>query len=659
MSEFHLSDFGGGVVLAGSADTRKVNEVARADSVDIALRGALVAASDVTDYANVTDQNGAPLSSVLGIVPMSGFNTGDVFVIGEGASNRSASSYLHGRVAGTGGGNVAYDNAFGPIPPVQVLAEGVYVTSFSFPGQFDVRFGAQPVAQISAFFVNIGAREGTAPRLAPGLYAIFAHPAGTAPTATPINFFDSLGTGPDGQLNVDTSVQGAQSKQLYFRGVGVYNNHAFGYGFDANDTVYGEGSNRVMFCNLGAPLTWGNDNTDDQTIDRVFTDSDAIVLGDAGELIRASLSYNGRFYFGTDRGLHFISGYGRDSFLTDGSTPIMKAYNVIGPHALIEGPDRLMYGMSDQGLWAFDGSGNPNPLFAKLRDINNRSNGYWDLLWHNPAAGLGVPGNTNRDLVWMASDYDRQQVLIGIPYCNGVGGAGLGNDTVIIRYHVTTGGFTRQVFRNTILTAAGYFRRSGLQPETRMLGTAGNAHKNVMRYGFAATPAAAPVLPNRLPALEFGPYAPFGPDGQGVIRRGYMTVSWDGAGALPLVFRIQTTVDQSAVDNFLLTIGVSVSGTPSVGDLWLDTSETDTGIGNGSLTSAIPSVGGYLLKTWTGGMWIQLSGQGTRGTRATIPLPLTRRMGTRLTFAVSSLAAAGRFSVEGMGWEPGAGAESA
>ena len=44
-------------------------------------------------------------------------------------------------------------------------------------------------------------------------------------------------------------------------------------------------------------------------------------------------------------------GYGRDSFLSDGATPVTKAYNIVGPTHLIEGPDRAMYGVSDEGLW--------------------------------------------------------------------------------------------------------------------------------------------------------------------------------------------------------------------------------------------------------------------------------------------------------------------
>jgi hypothetical protein len=285
-----------------------------------------------------------------------------------------------------------------------------------------------------------------------------------------------------------------------------------------------------MFCNQGNPLKWGNDNQGSGAA-RSYTDSDAIILGDAGEIVRAGLKWNGRLWFGTNRELHYIAGYGRNTFLTDGANPVAKSQNVIGPHTMIEGPDRLLYGVSDQGLWAFDGS-TFEPHWRRLVSFDKHSTGWWDLIWTDPSRVVGYPSRTNQDLVWMAVDWDAEQVIVGIPYCDATAGSGYGLDTVLIKFHIRGGGFTRQVFPGVQYTAAGYHRREAQEREVRLLGTGTAGQVALKRYGYQATPITSPILPTTLPRVKFGPYLPFGPDGDGVLRRAYLTLAWEAVASL-------------------------------------------------------------------------------------------------------------------------------
>src|SRR5690349_21197843 len=161
-----------------------------------------------------------------------------------------------------------------------------------------------------------------------------------------------------------------------------------------------------------------------------------------------------------------------------------------------------------------------------------------------------------------------------------------------------------------------------------MIGQATPGHATVSYYGFQANASVQAVMPTILPAVEFGPFAPFGSDGRGTLRRLYLTLSWITAAALPLVFQVVTTWDEATEDSFLLTINAAAPVNPVSGDLWLDTSLSDTNIGNavtGSITPAFPSA---LLKQWSGSAWMILPRQGSNGTRATIRLPLMPRNGT-------------------------------
>jgi hypothetical protein len=663
----HVNEFSGGVAVLGSADTRAVNEILLGDSLDIGPRGALQCASDVTDYVAITTGVPNPWSKLYALLDVATAGYTKVLAIGEGDVG-GGTTYLGVTFSreGTSSPVVSSDTIFFGIG-VAPKPQGVWVTSVVFAGVFQMAVSVGVPTNINVFLVNIGAREGTYPTdlggAIPGLSFVLLDSSGVVTATFNIAVMDTLGTGAYGELSIAGVGHGTKAKGLFFRGILAYNNFVMGWGFDSADTTNGDGPCRVMFSNIGNPLKWGNDNIapPPPETDRFFTDSDAITLGGAGEIIRAGLVIFGKAFFATNRSLHFVQGFGRDSFITNGAIPVMNAYNCVGPHALIEGPDRLMYGVSDQGLWQYDGYNVPVPLFQKLVDFAGHSAGYWDQLWTDPSASASdYPGRTNQDLIWMACDYTRQQVLVGIPFCSIANGTGAGTDTVVIKYHIRGGGFTRQQFPGVTYTAAGYFRRQGQQNETRMWGTATSGQDTVQRYAFQETLEDDPVLPTILPDAIFGYYSPFGPDGQGVVRRGYVTIAWEDATAsLPIVFTVLFTVDQAVVSQYTLSVQRLEPTNPSEGDCWLDTSQSNPSIGNARAGQNVPATGGYLYNTFTGGRWLVISGQGTKGNRATIPLTLIRREGTRVTVGLACTSAAGRFEIEGLGMDPGAGVADA
>ena len=91
-------------------------------------------------------------------------------------------------------------------------------------------------------------------------------------------------------------------------------------------------------------------------------------------------------------------------------------------------------------------------------------------------------------------------------------------------------------------------------------------------------------------------------------------------------------------------------------DLWLDTSWTDTNLGNGTAGTITPAFPEALLNIWaSSGFWRRLGGIGTNGTRATIRLPLNPRSGTRISMTFATLSASGRFQFEALGEAAGPG----
>lgn len=621
----HVSNFGGGIVIEGSADAQHTDEVAAADNVDIGTRGALVVTSAPTNYLVLNDAIPNPWSKLWAVLESSGFNFSKVLAIGEGNAT-GVIQYIFATFNREGEASPLAFTAGNFFPPAgaasfPVQANGVAVLGSEFAGVYWVRFGTaggavagtDPVA-VRMYFVNIGAREGQAPTSAPGMFAVVVTPPATALTAYEIMTFDALGTGQGGSLAVPVDYKngegfgffGSFARQLHFRGIISYNNHMFGWGYDASDDRWsrisgitnanpgvvttaaahgyktgdsvrirgvngmtqvngqtytiivtgattfsigvntgaygayvasatdwvmngaGDGPNRVMFCNIGRPTRWGNDKGTLGT-DRAFEDSDAIVLGDSGEIIRGAIVWGGKLIFGTNKGLHYIGGYGRDSFLTDGANPIMRSFNIVGPNAMIEGPDKCLYGVSDQGLWVLSELGGiPKPVFEKLRDRNLRSNGYWDLIWTDNTRADTYPGKTNQDLVWTAVDWDRMQVVVGIPWCSIANGYGYGTDTVVLKYDVRGGGFTRQKFTGVQYTAAGYFRAQAGQAAAKFLGTATAAQSQIQKYSQKVVSTDTPPLPSTA-LIKVGPYEPFGADGQGTVRKLYGVIAFEPA----------------------------------------------------------------------------------------------------------------------------------
>ena len=439
--------------------------------------------------------------------------------------------------------------------PTVPLANGAQVTYVAWPGVFKLPTAGVGLWNLS--FLCLGAREGVSPEAvsAFGLWAVGQVVGSLGTFVFPISQFNALGTGTLGDGVTPTDI-GTHAQQLFFRGIIAWNDFLFGWGFDSSigGAMPGDGPNRVMFSNLGMPLKWGDDIVASSG-DRTFEDSDAIVLGDAGEIIRGAIKWNGKLWFGTNQQLHYIGGYGRDSFLSDGATPVTKAYNIVGPNALLEGADRMLYGVSDEGLWRTADGANFEAIFRKLVDFDGKSSGYWDCIWTDRTRVITTyPGQTNQDLVWMMNDRDRRQVVVGIPWCSIAEGYGYGTDTTVIRYHVDTGGFTRQQFPGVQYTAATFLRAEGQQRALNLVGTATAGQRTVQYYGFKANDGSSPVLSTVLPTVTMGYYAPFGPDGRGQLKRLYLTVAWESAAALPLSWQVTPMVDQVASDTFALTI---------------------------------------------------------------------------------------------------------
>ncbi len=515
----HVTGFGSGVVLEGSADTQRTDELLECDGYDIGPRGALIAARDVAGYVTVNDlaASPGPWNKILGLRSVAATNFVKELAVGQGLE-AAAARYLLASFAREGEGSpVTGATAIKALAGTTPTSEGVLVTFAEFPGVYPV---TNPVANISVFLVNLGAREGYAANLAPGLYVAYAVAGATEVFIVPISTFDALGTGSRGEVS-----GGTQAQQLYFRGIAGWNAHAFGWGFDQAGGTDREGPARLMFCNLNKPLKWGNDNFA-ASGDRDFTDSDAIPIGDGGEIIRGAVGWNKRLWIGTDKQFHFLAGYGRDSFITDGASPVAKAENLLGPNALIEGPDKLLYGVGDRGLWAFDES-TFERHHSRLRDFSDRSVGWWDLIWTNRQRSDTYPGKTNADLVWLVTDWDSEQVVVGIPWCNASTGRGYGTDTVLIKFSVRTGGFSRQVFSGVQYTAADYMRRQRQFASSRLLGTATSGQTTIKRYG--AADAVVGRIANPFPAARTGEYSLYGPNGIGVYRKLFLTLAWEDA----------------------------------------------------------------------------------------------------------------------------------
>lgn len=637
MTALTVPAFGGGVILAGSADAQATNELQQCDGWDIGPRGQLQSAPTAGLYIAVLDDGTMPAPvSPLYAVEAVRYGSADPLLIGVGMGKDSMNTVSYLFV------EIGIDTSITAHPALQNVVD---VNGFTPPQttKFLHTYYRQPVItyapfpyvnaagiQTRALFINIGSRYcDSVPRDMAGLWVQAWD--GTNYLYRQIKSYDALGTGALGEFS-----GGTMAVQLYPRGICAYNNHLFLWGFDNSDATDGEGPSRLMFSNLGNPFKYGNDNVAVVGTDRAFADTDAITVGSAGEAITGCLRSRGKLWIGTNRGLHYLSGYGRDSFITDGTTSIADSLDVTGPYALIEGPDGLLYGLSARGLWSY-AAGPVVHLYRSLVAFDGSSVGYWDLL----TGGDIFPGSTNLDLAWLRSDTLRNQVWVVVPGCNATTGVGVGNDTVVIKYHTESGGFTRQIFLNQLWYKGSDIYRGTNQVDHAFIAQ-GTGANTVLDYGSGA----ASVGP-----VTFGEYAPFGTEGTGVNRVSYLTLSWTN-GALPITGILTPFVDQRSLASVVLRIGPTAPVAPANGDVWVDTSDTDTNLGNGTASSMIPAANVYLVKCWAWGAWqIVARSSGAQGTRITIPVPYDATRGTRVKFQWA-LTSGGDLQIEGIGMSP-------
>lgn len=666
MSErvLHVPSFGGGVVLEGSTDARAISELAKCSGHDITGRGQLVLTSDTTDYLTANDKQGAPAAMEISYGVAHSYWAGATrfVMVGEGKDVGAAYDFFlsHGAV-------VAEATPLAAAQVVKIADDGASLSSWGITATFAAFPYIKSGTQWNPMLVNLGSREHRSPRGGPGLYVLYYD--GAAFQLQPISQFDALGTG-----NLGEFAGGTNGKQLYFRGIAKYSAYVFGWGFDDSDTTQGEGRNRLMFCNAANPLKWGNDDVAAAGANRLFSDTDAVTIGAAGESIRACYEWNGRLWIATNRELHWLAGFGRDSFQTDGSKAERRQVNALGPHCLIEGPDGLLYGVGDTGLWQTDGQ-REEMVGVKLYDAQGKSADYWGNIWGMSSSlfstlpgGGRYPGKTNADTVWMYSDRDTMQVVTVIPYCSGnsVGVDAYG--TLLVKYHTKTGGFTRQYIPNISLTHGSRVGRdNAATPQMLMVSvppSAGGttlrryAYKDRNSYSTADTalPAAAQTV-----EVEFGPYAPYGPEGVGNCRKVYLTLSWNGAAALPLVFTVTPSVDDQALETVRLTIGTAAPVAPADGDLWVDTSGTEAELGVGVAGALYTAAADYIIKRYLTDFaaWASVAGGGQKANMVTVPIVFTSQRGVRLKLLMSRVTATGRYVIESLALAPAAITEAA
>jgi hypothetical protein len=140
-----------------------------------------------------------------------------------------------------------------------------------------------------------------------------------------------------------------------------------------------------------------------------------------------------------------------------------------------------------------------------------------------------------------------------------------------------------------------------------------------------------------------------------------MTLGWESAASLPLVFTMTPSVDEQAGQAIRVSIQPTAPSSPADGDYWLDTAGTDPNLGTGTASTLIAAAADYVWKTYSSSRtaWTVLPHGGQQGTRATLRLAFRALRGTRVSFAYATTSAAGRFQIESLGLEPSAGRESA
>jgi len=84
----HISDFGGGVALLGSADVQRTDELQICDSYDIGERGQLIVASDISNFAaSVFGIGGSAATKLYGIVAAGTAQDRYLLIVGEALNN--------------------------------------------------------------------------------------------------------------------------------------------------------------------------------------------------------------------------------------------------------------------------------------------------------------------------------------------------------------------------------------------------------------------------------------------------------------------------------------------------------------------------------------------------------------------------------------------
>jgi hypothetical protein len=270
----------------------------------------------------------------------------------------------------------------------------------------------------------------------------------------------------------------------------------------------------------------------------------------------------------------------------------------------------------------------PNETLARLLGSD---------LVRRDARGGTYPGRTNADLVWLLSVPSLNQLWVVIPFCNAAAGAGFGSGHRHHQVPHATGGFTRQVFLNKSFTSWRRRQAERGQPDTILFVNSPAVPTRTRSTAIASarrrrSPAAAPM------SIVAGEYSPFGPDGSGVCREAFLTLSWENVAALPVVVTLTPFVDQQQLENVVLSIQAAAPGRSGDGDLWLDTSNTDTNLGN-STAGAYPAAGDYVLKRWMN----ELGQVGDRARRRRreghardVPIAFRPVRGTRIKFAAAS-----------------------
>jgi hypothetical protein len=626
-----------GVMLAGSPLTRKISQLDACENYEIGLGGQIQIASMPTDYLVLNDQANPtpnPWTRIYGLFAGRFQQKVVLYAVGQGTSFGGPPVHFMGHFTPRGESS--------PVNPLNIVnfdpnvnVWGFIVTACTFPY---VTTGQQFLT-----LFNVGARGAQNPRDAPGLWAI-------SDNGQTLQQVKSLGIG-------------TNAVPLYFRGIEVYNNMVFGYGFDNSDATHGDGPNRLMFSNVTFPLLWGNDNISKATPNRPFTDSDAVPVGSGDEAIRGLRAARGRLWIGTNRGLHYIEASGRQSIKQDGGSVsrVTGSLGCIGPNAMCQGPDGKLYYVSPQGLCVVEQPTIYSPpivnnLGAKLWDGAGHSRDWWDLIWFDQTASiLGYPGQTNQDLVSIMVDQDMHTIRIVIPYCDPFTGYGPGTDTVMINYHVSSGGFSRVIMQSNAFTGSLYLPREQTTLGGMFLARSSGIGTNIQRYAFRNSQADdAPLPPNGgVAKFRHGPVYLFGAEGEGTDQKFYLTVSWKVGVEPDFEFGVAVEVDGNPIPPLTITIG-AVQPDGGNGDMWVDTSNLDTSLGNATAGTSIKANNGFQIKRYvpTWGKWVRVPGGGQQENRVTIPIAVQSQLGNYMRVEVSMLNANAPHQIEVLGYQP-------